>query len=366
VAAAQSAARLVVPVPSLTLDDSSLVTRIDWAYQSPTGAPLATTPTFIRWIGMTFTDPTGFVVYSSGGQLPDTRHLVPEFSFGLECVASVAFEYEDTLGNRYRVAYGRDIPVDSCGDFGVASASTSILTTEQRSGTTRRRTLTVQLEAQPGLVQSASVTGGPFTATPLPYTGTRQLFGVVSDRFVIASDVPDGTPFPAGDTEFALDAVFRGGSVPAAILVSLNAPPSDGTLPFTGASTMNQFDLATVRGVPTTFTWSLDQVGFDVGQVSLTARGVNAVGEGCRAPDQPGLLTSDVTEATLTIPATCFGRPTVMASVCITAFGSGAGSDTTTCHVYDAPPPGGSSGAPITVTVGALPALEAAPHHAGR
>src|SRR6185503_19251193 len=126
-------------------------------------------------------------------------------------------------------------------------------------------------------------------------------------------------------------AVFRGGGVPTALPVSFTAPPSDGMLPFTGPATTNQFDIAAVRGVPTSFMWSLDQVGFDVGQVSLTGRGVNAVGEACRAPDQPGLLASDVTEATLTIPSTCFGRPTVSASVCLTAFGSGLGSDTTTC-----------------------------------
>src|SRR5206468_8428386 len=96
------------------------------------------------------------------------------------------------------------------------------------------------------------------------------------------------------------------------------------------------FDISTVRGFTRPYTWSLDGITFNIAEIFLDATAMNARGELCLAADS-GLVDVGATSAVLTVPATCIGRPTTVAVVCVGAFGMN-GESTTHCRVYDMPP----------------------------
>jgi hypothetical protein len=350
VAAPQSAVRLVIPVPALTILDG-VVTRIGWTYVTPTGAPLATVPGFIRSVGVDLIDGSGNVMYASSAYLPDVQSVDVADNTPESCVAAVGVNYVDTLGNRYRITFARPNAAE-CGTVAFGSQpmlDTYLLTTVTRNGSSRLRALTVDVRAAGGIVQSATITGGDvFTVKPIPFAGANRLTHEVFDVFRLTANLSAETPYPAAGTQFTVNVTVPGNPAPVSLDATLDRAGTDAEFSFTGFAA-STFDIDAVRGVTRTFTWDSPSLSDPVFGGSVGGGGVflpfqtftpsifatNAKGERCAPSDVPEGLLDPV--LTVMIPATCVGQPTVGATVCITApqFDGGRSIH---CRVYDPPP----------------------------
>src|SRR6185436_9352404 len=113
-----------------------------------------------------------------------------------------------------------------------------------------------------------------------------------------------------------------------------DALPIYGPVVFTGFAAKT-LDIAMVRGVARLYTWSLDALDFGVSATALAGVARNARGEVCLV--DPVQLSPGATDATLTVPPVCVGRPTTEADICAFALG-GAGQISSSCRTYDTPP----------------------------
>jgi len=321
----------VIPVPAFSEADDG-ATRLTWTYRTPTGAALAGSPAFIRSIAVILTGGSGGDLYVSGRQSGDTRRVALPGDVTLACFSSLAFQYEDTAGNAYRVAYGRPSGDPCAAPVNTPFVSAALMTRASRNGTSTARNLAVTFEPAAGLVQSALIDGAPFAATPLPFGGTRRIGESAVDRFDLDYDVPAGTPYPPQNTTFTIEATLRDGGLQAFQPHLINTPTDD-PVTFAGFAA-GTFDIAMVRGVARTYMWSLDAIRFPISSTLLTAIARNARGELCLTDVDE--LSPGATESTLTVPPVCVGRLTTAADVCIFILGDG-GEVSSSCRVYDTP-----------------------------
>jgi hypothetical protein len=102
----QAAARLVMPVPTVTIVNGTLQ-QITWVYQSPSGATLNGPPSFMTGIQIQISG-QGFVrLYDSPNLAPSTttQILATGSLINWSAVTSIAMAYEDTSGNTFIVFF---------------------------------------------------------------------------------------------------------------------------------------------------------------------------------------------------------------------------------------------------------------------
>jgi hypothetical protein len=114
----QAATRLVIPVPTATVDEDGVLTRITWVYRNATtGALLSAPPTFMSNIQgeLQHDGETGY----ASGPLPSATRTIPVLGdVPWDCVSTVQMSYDDTLGNRYFVMFDREASGTDCDDDG--------------------------------------------------------------------------------------------------------------------------------------------------------------------------------------------------------------------------------------------------------
>jgi len=103
----QAAARLVLPLPTVTVSGGILL-RVNWAYKNPTtGATLPSPPTYITGIQVQIDGTMGNRIYDSDEYLPTvTSHVLTE-PISWSDVQMLHMAYDDTLGNHYVISFSR-------------------------------------------------------------------------------------------------------------------------------------------------------------------------------------------------------------------------------------------------------------------
>lgn len=118
VADPQASTHLVIPVPTATVDDNGKLTRLTWVYKnSTTGAVLTAPPAFMSNIQVELQH-DGETGYATGPLTPATRSVPVLNDIPWDCVSTVQMAYDDTLGNRYFVAFDREATGTDCGNGG--------------------------------------------------------------------------------------------------------------------------------------------------------------------------------------------------------------------------------------------------------
>lgn len=102
----QTAQRLVIPVPTVTVA-GGILQSVSWVYRAPdTGAPVAVRPAYIRWIQVQ--------VQGMGGRLFNSAEITDPAvttqavgGVSWSNVTTVVTAYNDSLGNHFVVSFGK-------------------------------------------------------------------------------------------------------------------------------------------------------------------------------------------------------------------------------------------------------------------
>jgi len=344
VAAPPALARLVVPFPTVTLDDEGSLRRIAWTWRNRTTGATVATPTFVRRLEIALHSGDD-EIYSSGWlAAATTSHLVVGDG-AWSCVTRLTVRYEDTLGHTYVVPFTKAGTGD-CDNHGDEDA---ILVVESRlekitrgSGTTTEQIVNVFFQPDVGLYESAVVSDGNlFSLTPIPHNGEGASGDRVFDNFNIRRVLTGGESYPPLDRQFMVEATPVGGGDPVSFPTTPQNLGTADEVTITGVndggSPVSTFVFGDVAGVPLTFTWSLAGITFPITELQFTAVANNADDSlFCHAADQQDSLSTSTTSGTITMPTECTGsggtpEPTTSGMVCV--FVSGA-DDQKTSHCY--------------------------------
>src|SRR5206468_12297437 len=148
------------------------------------------------------------------------------------CVTGIAFEYEDTLGNRYRVIHSRPAGA-TCGiSQSTPGVGTSHRVTASRRGITRQRQLGIFLETGHGVAESVTVSGRPFSEAPLRFGGVHRFLDSFFEDFVVVADLAADISYPPTGTAFSIDVSLRGSTEHKTVEATLDAVSTDDEIVF--------------------------------------------------------------------------------------------------------------------------------------
>lgn len=191
------------------------------------------------------------------------------------------------------------------------------MTTSGGTGSGAGSNLEVHIDAPHGTVSGATISGGPWDATPLSPGTTDVHAGINLDSF--GTNVMN--PSITGVTPFTVVVTPSGGS-PVSYHLNSNAVTSEpvNITNLTG-STMADAHL----GSPMTVNWTLPKTfaisQVKIGTVALTGLMSSPSTFKCDNGGMTPVLSTTSTTAQVTIPATCNGEPTTQAEIYLQVYG---------------------------------------------
>ena len=105
----QATARLIVPVPTLSVSNDVL-SSVVWSYRDAAGATLTGPPSFMSSIAVQVFDYDGTLSYSSPSLAPTVTQFAFDQVIAWSGVSVVRFNYRDSLTNSYIVIFRRNAP----------------------------------------------------------------------------------------------------------------------------------------------------------------------------------------------------------------------------------------------------------------